>query len=64
MYGGGGEGGGEEGRWRPWGEVDDDDDDVNDNDGGLSPQTRRRHPLTDVRGDDGTIGGLLEVHHR
>ncbi len=42
----GGEGGGEEGRWRPRGEVDDDNDDDdndgddnddNDNNGGPSP---------------------------
>ncbi len=45
------------------GEVDDDDDD-NDDDGGPSPRTRCRHPLADVRGDNGTIGGLLEAHHR
>jgi hypothetical protein len=40
MDGSGGEGGGEEGRQHPWGEVDndnDDDDDNNDNDGGPSP---------------------------
>ncbi len=65
MDGGGGEGGGEEGWRHPWGEVDDDDDnDDDDNDGGPSPRTCRRRPLADVRGDDGTIGGLLEVHHK
>ncbi len=67
MDGSGGEGGGEEGRWRPWGEVDDDNDDDDnddDDDGGPSPRTRRRRPLADVRGDDGMIGGLLEAHHK
>ncbi len=63
MDGGGGEGGGEKGRRRPRGEVDDDDDDDDDG-GGPSPRTRRCRPLADVRGDDGTIGGLLEAHHK
>jgi hypothetical protein len=70
MDGGSGEGGGEEGWGHPWGEVDDDDDDDNDdynddyNDGGPSPRTRCCHPLANIRGDDGTIGGLLEAHHK
>ncbi len=64
MVGGGGEGGGEEGRRHPWGEVDVKNDNNNDDDGGLSPRTRHRHPLADVRGDDGTIRGLLEAHHK
>ncbi len=61
MDGGGSEGGGKEGRRRPRGEVDDDDD---DDDGGPSPRTRHRRPLANVHGDDGTIGGLLEAHHK
>ncbi len=65
MDGGGGEGGGEEGRRHPWGEVEDDDnDDGDNNDGGPSLRTHRCRPLADIRGDDGTIGGLLEVHHK
>ncbi len=69
MDGSGGEGGGEEGWRHPWGEVDnddnnDDDKDNNNNDGGPSPQIRRPRPLADVRGDDGMIGGLLEVYHK
>jgi hypothetical protein len=63
MDGGGGEGGGEKGRRRPRGEVDGNNDDDNDS-GGPSPRTRRRCPLAGVRGDDGTIEGLLEAHHR
>ncbi len=65
MDGSGGKGGGEE-VWRhPWGEVDDDNDNNNSNeDGGPSPQTRHCRPLADVRRDDGTIGGLLEAHHK
>ncbi len=65
MDGSGGEGGGEEGQRHPWGEVDnDDDDDDDDDDGGPSPQTRCRGLLADVRGDNGTIRGLLEAHHK
>ncbi len=66
MDGGVGEGGGEEGRRRPWGEVDDDndEDDDDDYDGGPSPRMRRCRPLADVRRDDGMIGGLLEAHHK
>ncbi len=64
MDGGDGEGGGEEGRRRPWGKVDNDDNDDNDDDDGLSPRMRHCRPLADVRGDDGTIGGPLEAHHK
>ncbi len=61
MDGGGGEGGGDEGWRRPRGEVDKDNDDDNS---GPSPRTRCCRPLADVRGDDGTIRGLLEAHHK
>ncbi len=48
------------------GGVDDENnnDDDNDDNGGPSPQTHRCRPLADVHGDDSTIGGLLEAHHK
>jgi hypothetical protein len=64
MDGGGGEGGGEEGQRRPRGEVDDNNDDDHDDEDGPSPRMHCRRPLANVRGDDGTIGGLLEAHHK